>query len=406
MLRLRVFVFVICAVSFLNSEAQNSRFIHRVFTNVSVTEEVLFSSGDNYLGVHKDLYFDFYEPSNDTMELRPLVIEVFGGAFVQGNRQWADMLAYGDSLASYGYTVAAIDYRLGFNPLSGGSIIRAAYRACQDVNAAIRFFKANYAEYRIDTTQIFLLGNSAGTIASLLSVYLEEDERPEETYNNGLLQDDLGCIHCTGDYQNHTNDVAGIVAQWGGLDDLNYIDDYNDTPVCFIHGTGDSTVPCDSGFAYNNIEFLSLPYLYGSKSLSMKLDSLETWHELHLFENASHCFYLENLISMIPDSFSMCLNITVDFLAQINNYVENPVNISRVDKDSFTIFPNPANNILFIETNDDLFTYKLLSSDGRILISDTKHSKATIPVNNYTPGIYLIEIRTEKGAFIEKVLIN
>jgi hypothetical protein len=400
MLRIKLLAVFTLLFVCLMSEAQNQRFIDRVFSQVSVTQEIYFSSGDNYLGNNKDLYFDFYEPFGDTMELRPLVIEVFGGSFVAGNRQWADMQAYGDSLASYGYTVAAIDYRLGYNPLSQSSLIRAAYRACQDVNASIRFFKANYLEYGIDTTQIFLLGNSAGSIASLMSVYLDDEERPEDSFG-GFMQSDLECLNCTGDYQNRTTDVAGIIAQWGGLDKLEYIEQDDTTSICFIHGTGDVEVPYDYGTPYNVQLF---PTLYGSLYLSMRLDTLNIEHELHLFEGASHAFYLEDLTDIVPDSFNICLNITLNFLAQNNIYVNETVFADNVYNSEYKIYPNPVDSKVFIEAENETFSYKLFSSEGRLLLESIAFSKAEIYFGNYPAGIFFIEIKTKNKLSVEKLI--
>ncbi len=398
----RIFIQAVLCLLIVQVSAQEQRFVDRVFDYITISDSIYYSCGDNYQGNHKDLFFDFYEPANDTMTYRPFVITVFGGAFVAGNRSWVDMVAYGDSLSHYGYAVASIDYRLGYNPLSESSIIRAAYRAGQDVNAAIRYFKANYDEYGIDTTQIYLLGNSAGTIASLMSVYMEEDERPDATYG-GILNDDLGCFNCTGDYQNHTTEVRGLIAQWGGVDDLEYLDDFNTTPVCFIHGTGDNSVPYDYGPAYNTDLF---PDLYGSLYMSMRLDTLDIWHELHLFDDASHCFYLEgDNMTMIPDSFDICFNIAVEFMAQFNPWVDDPVMIAQNDKPSSKIYPNPAGNEMFIETKKPSGFYRLMSSDGRIVCTGIlEDTKTKVDMSRFPDGLYVIEIESGTGVSRQRII--
>ena len=166
-------------------QAQNDqRFVSRVFDEIAVQSEVQYSSAAPVGSDDPDpLYFDFYEPANDTMAYRPLVITVFGGAFVAGNRSWCDMVAYGDSLSHYGYAVASIDYRLiPVYRISETNFIRGAYMGAQDVSAAVRFFKGNCETYRIDTNRIFIIGNSAGTIASMHCVWMDDDERPDLQY--------------------------------------------------------------------------------------------------------------------------------------------------------------------------------------------------------------------------------
>ncbi len=230
------------------------------------------------------------------------------------------MQAFGDSLAHYGYVVASIDYRLGYNPVVKGDLYRAAYRAAQDVNTAIRYFKANYETYGIDTSCIFLLGNSAGSIASLISAFLDDKERPEITYEQQNNLKDLGCVNCSGGHKHHTTNVAGVIAQWGGLDDPAYIDYDETTPVCFIHGVEDHIVPYDVGHAYRT---QLLPELYGAEYLSKRMDSLDIWHELHLFPDEKHCFYLKANFVIEPKKFDTCLNIIVNFMSKINPVVND-----------------------------------------------------------------------------------
>ena len=233
-------------------QAQNEqRFLSPVFDEITVQSEVQYSSAAPVGSDDPDpLYFDFYEPIGDTMAYRPLVITVFGGAFVAGNRTWCDMVAYAESLSHYGYVVASIDYRLlPVYRISETNFIRAAYMAAQDVSAAVRFFKGNCDTYRIDTNRIFVIGNSAGTIASMHCVWMDDNERPEETYeDSGFLgiggHSDLGGVHTSGfpEYLSYSPSIAGLVAQWGGILDTNIVGNDDQTPICLIHGTADETV--------------------------------------------------------------------------------------------------------------------------------------------------------------------
>ena len=89
------------------------RYAEPVFDEVNIETGIPFSSavkeGDTS---PTTLYLDFYEPQGDTLSERPLVITVFGGAFVAGSRDFADMQAYCTRLAQHGYAAASIDYRL------------------------------------------------------------------------------------------------------------------------------------------------------------------------------------------------------------------------------------------------------------------------------------------------------
>ena len=89
------------------------RYAHPVFDEVTTTTEIPFSSAIRVGETDSTtLYLDFYEPSGDTLSARPLVITVFGGAFVAGSRDFVDMVAYCTRLAQHGYVTASMDYRL------------------------------------------------------------------------------------------------------------------------------------------------------------------------------------------------------------------------------------------------------------------------------------------------------
>ena len=218
--------------------AQGVRYADPVFDEVTVSTNIPFSSAVKEGETSPTtLYLDFYEPVGDTLSARPLVITVFGGAFVAGSRDFADMQEYCTRLAKHGYAAASIDYRLiSIWNLNATSLIRDAYMAAQDVSAAIRFFKYHCEEYRIDPEQVFLLGNSAGSIAIYCELFMDEDERPAETFE----EPDLGPMHSSGfdEYAGFSPAVAGAVPQWGGVMDLNVISEEEYVPLCMIHGTG------------------------------------------------------------------------------------------------------------------------------------------------------------------------
>jgi len=373
------------------------RYRNAVFDDVSIQHDLEYGRAETYLGVEKQLKFDFYEPSGDSLQFRPLVITVFGGSFILGSRSWVDMQAWGDSLARRGFVVASIDYRLGYNPASEKSLIRAAYRAGQDVSAAIRYFKAEYATYGIDTSRIYLLGNSAGSIASLIAAFLTDEERPVQTFGDNI-RPDLKCKHCTGTDGNHSSEVAGVISQWGGLTNLHFIDRNEDIPVCFIHGQKDGTVPYDVGPAYN---IRLLPLLYGSEYMASHMDSLGIYNELHLFKDKKHCFYLESSqLKLKPDEFSQCLSIVLDFIHSVeNDYVlaeapfhsyvlEQPVCFGY--KGDFSEFP---------------VSFRILSVVGR-QVQSGNYPVVYQDTNQLNPGIYLLELHYPGTDRFFKLIIN
>ena len=107
----------------------------------------------------KKLTFDFYAAAQN--KIAPLVIVIHGGSWQGGDsKQLPELNTY---LSEKGYNVAAINYRLA-----------PAYKSpapVEDTKDAINYFLQHAAEFNIDTTNIILLGRSAGAQIALVSAY-------------------------------------------------------------------------------------------------------------------------------------------------------------------------------------------------------------------------------------------
>lgn len=392
---------------FTNAMAQSSRrYAESVFDEVNIETGIPFSSaimeGETS---PTTLYLDFYEPEGDTLSARPLVITVFGGAFVAGSRDYADMVAYCTRLAQHGYAAASIDYRLiSIWNLTSTALIRDAYMAAQDVSSAIRFFKYHCDEYRIDTEQVFLLGNSAGSIAILCELFMDEDERPAETFE----EPDLGPMHSSGfeEYAGVSPLVAGAIPQWGGVMDLDVISEEEYVPLCMIHGTEDTNVPYDSGYCYNGMLPGVMPYMYGSHPIAGRLDEIGiTDYEFHPFEGEGHAFYFVPLLyTLIEEKFDACFSITRDFLY---NHLVFPTSIPEIAETMVQVYPNPATDFVTIRFAEALSSQpvNVVVTDmmGRKMLSEgSANSSSTIDVSHWPSGVYVIRVTQESICCVRK----
>jgi hypothetical protein len=377
------------------------RYAEPVFDEVNIETGIPFSSAIKEGATSPTtLYLDFYEPMGDTLSERPLVITVFGGAFVAGSRDYSDMVEYCTRLAKHGYAAASIDYRLiSIWNISSTALIRDAYMAAQDVSAAIRFFKYHCDEYRIDTKQVFLLGNSAGSIAILCELFMDENERPAETFE----EPDLGSMHSSGydEYAGFSPAVAGAIPQWGGVMDLDVIDVEEYVPLCMLHGTDDTNVPYDSGYCYNGMLPGVMPFMYGSHPIAGRLDEIGiTDYEFHSFEGEGHAFYfIPLLFTLIEEKFDTCFSIARDFLYE---HLNVPVAVPERDKQNIQIYPNPATDLVtisFDETmSDESFTFVIMDVTGRKMLEKASSShKITIDVSQWPSGVYALRI--ERNGF-------
>lgn len=104
----------------------------------------------------REMQLDVYAPNDvangDLDEPLPAVLCVHGGGWANGHRAGFRRIA--QALAEQGFVAATASYRL-----SGEAPFPAAI---QDVKAAVRYLRANAAEYQLDPNRIGAMGHSAG----------------------------------------------------------------------------------------------------------------------------------------------------------------------------------------------------------------------------------------------------
>jgi acetyl esterase/lipase len=202
----------------------------------------------------RPLILDVYLPP-DRIEAKPLIVYVHGGGWRGGHTRqsgaFADFPAVLAELASRGYVVASVEYRL-----SGEAPFPAAL---DDVRTAIRFLKANARQYGIDTSRTGIFGGSAGGQLAILEAVTcgaapsgadksnpTVSDCPQAAVGwygiydfpampgareNRAEDDYLGCQR--GDCPREQLDAASAVAHV----------DANDPPILLLHGEADQTVP-------------------------------------------------------------------------------------------------------------------------------------------------------------------
>jgi pimeloyl-ACP methyl ester carboxylesterase len=239
------------------------------------------------------LRFDLYQPKGDPLTNRPLIVMMHGGAFIMGDKATGTISELAENFARKGYVVAAINYRMGFNPASKSSLERSAYRAVQDARAALRFLSYNADTYKIDPNCIFLAGSSAGAITALNTAFMKEDERPESTKGNfWQFQKDLGGLdESTNTFQN-TYTIRAVLNLWGAVQDTNLIDGDENIPVLNFHGDADKIVPCGHDYPFTDLDTSVtsniVTKMYGSICIHDRLLSQGIHSELVLFPGAGH----------------------------------------------------------------------------------------------------------------------
>ncbi len=178
--------------------AAQHRYFDPVFPEVKVTADITYGVNATIFQINAGLpeatpqilKMDVYEPAGDSATARPLVVLLHGGIFLpplhngtcNGTKQDGEIVELAKRLARRGYVVAAMDYRIGWNPLANTEVARrftfvnAVHRGVQDSRTCIRFFRKDHSEsdqFRIDPEKITLWGTGTGSFISLASATLD-----------------------------------------------------------------------------------------------------------------------------------------------------------------------------------------------------------------------------------------
>ncbi len=294
-----------------------------------------------------ELDMDIYLPKNDTLDKRPLLMLIHGGAFFIGDKATVPYQKWCTHFASLGYVCASINYRMGFRP-SSKAIQRTAYQATQDAHAAMRYLMAKKDIYRIDPENLFVGGASAGSITAINLAYMRNENRPEATYSS-FLTEDLGDIENSGNDYSEDFKIKAIANMWGSVFDLEILENSNASIISF-HGDEDAVLPYRFGYPFSALgEFQKVFFdeMYGSYYIDQKAKELGIRSELHTFYGEGHTLHLDENRNL-NDNFYTIQNEMVDFFyEELNPY---PVYIVQ-DKSDIQLFTIDTTEVMVSDWN-------------------------------------------------------
>jgi hypothetical protein len=88
--------------------------------------------------------------------------------------------------------------------------------------------------------------------------------------------------------------------------------------------------------------------------------------------------------------------------------------ISSIEKDKLIIYPIPSNNRIFINYNnqsESILNIKIFNLNGRTVYFSKFYNKSegnqvSIDISTLSTGMYFIEIDTDNGSIIKKIVKN
>ncbi len=402
-----LFFFIIVSFS-CNSYAQiegcdGSRYIDDIFTEIKVTKELKYGEGETIFGNFKELYLDVYEPEDDELSKRPVIILAFGGSFISGAREDLDFLC--EAYARKGYVAVTIDYRLFDGPLlplpTANQMKRVVIRTLSDMKAAIRYMRQDADTdnlYRIDPNRVFVGGISAGSITAFHTAVMDDsDDLPQDILD--ILEANGGLEGNTSDNYEYSSDVQGLINFSGGLNDASWIDE-NDPPFVSIHDDMDDVVPYAEGFAM--VFGFPIIYMEGSRTCQEVGDSVGVVNRLKTIENSDvHVSYLFDPMELVEN-----IDFTAAFIADIA-CADTPTATKDISNlELITAYPNPTSGLLSIsETNNDNIKIDLIDIYGRKISSTS--AMGSLDMSNYANGIYflkLTDLKSENTRTVKVVL--
>lgn len=238
----------------------------------------------NYAGdtMHYHL-LDVYLPAVEKPGY-PVVVVVYGSAWLGNNLKGADLKTLGKVLLEEGFAVVMPNHRSSRDALFPAQI--------QDIKAVIRFLRANAGRFRLDTSFIGITGSSSGGhLAALTGTSINTSQYLVGTSSvdlEGKIGNNPGfssAVNAVVDWFGPTNflvmDSCGSSMQHnaphspessliGGpiqdnkakvalADPATYVDQ-NDPPFLLLHGDKDPLVPhCQSEWLYDALQAAGVP---------------------------------------------------------------------------------------------------------------------------------------------------
>lgn len=405
----------LCSFDQLKAQGCDGRYYNQIFSSNTTT--VIYGNAVLYNGVDTNLRVDIYQPTGDTLSKRPLLIFAFGGSFVSGLRESPDLITLCTYFSQRGYVCASIDYRLGYyGSGTDTNLFEAMIRGIQDMKGAVRFFyKDAYTanQFRIDTSQIFIGGVSAGAFIALNYAYwnFTSFSRPVPGFVVSAL-DSVGGIEGNSGNPGYSENVKGVIDLCGGLADTIWIT--SRTPLLVgMHGTADNTVACsyDSLTALTNTKSM----LFGGCDIKERLSNLPGIPDtFYLFQGADHCPFI---IPYPPAYYPVPWMDTTewfirDYLVKHITCPPFPEGINQpVASLPVTLYPNPSEDVLNVNSQYPKgLVVSVLTVDGKLAQQHIlpANSMLTISKQDLSAGVYLLQfsdksdgrlLKTEKVVF-------
>lgn len=402
----------------VQAQCRGGRFDQKVFSQVIATKNITYHRAPVSNGGLKNVLMDVFEPKDDTMQLRPLVIFMHGGAYWKGSKNDPSQIALGEDFAKRGYVYCSANYRLESSPVSllfPNLMIKAVARGVQDTKVLVKYFfhSARYEgnPFRIDTTNIFLCGSSAGAFNALHTVFLDEEDLLDPQWK--IWMEEVGGVFGEYDFIDFGTRIKGVVNINGALGDKSYMDN-NFMDFLSVHNTRDPQVPFNRGKPYS---IATLMEVDGSNVLHAKALEMGMYNPFYIIPGRDHTSYSDDIFNNVVQPY---FDSTVFYMKEYFMYMlgttaeceeEDTVILSLMNNQiqRMNVYPNPTSDVFYIEGGSTI-------PNGIISIFDISGREKYRDINskfNFSAkqigldrGVYMIKLSNDKETKLGKLLVE
>ncbi len=196
---------------------------------------------------------DLYVPGETAARPLPLVVYVHGGGLTAGDKEDINPV-FLNSLASAGYAVASVDYRLAPQYKYPAQI--------EDVKCAIRYLRDHAQTYGINSSEVFGFGTSSGgelvALAALTGSHSPFDVGPylNESSSVVAVVDMFGPTNLTANSGYSSSDLLRAfgdnLTSEALASPVNFVTE-NSPPLLIIQGVNDTNVPESQSIQLYNV---------------------------------------------------------------------------------------------------------------------------------------------------------
>jgi hypothetical protein len=428
-----VLCFSLLVLATNNSSAQcgTGRYYDKLFSEIQFTPNIDYGGmRKNLESGYRHLLLDLYEPKHDEEPLRPLVVLIHGGAFLDFpiiDKRSPDILNMAQDLVQRGYVVASPEYRLVKNPLALLSLdfmAREVVVSMLDVNDALCYFVETYHNgnpHRIDIERMFVGGVSAGAIISLHGLFIDRVDELSSPYvaaANFVAQLDNVDVQAKLDNKYCGAKILGGVSISGALIDTSIIK-YRETAIFFSHGTDDNLVPHDIARPFG---LITLPDMYGPGTIVPMIANTGTRVEFESWEGSWHVPFLAfdwpKILQLDFEGFLIDrpkFDVTMNRIALLfQDLLGCPTPVRDNISATLKVYPNPNSGTMYIDLPVGMQRERMLvqaiNTLGQVVYSTSFATGLDrILLEELPQGQHYIRVQAESGSgqvFTGKVVVR